>query len=455
MENKTKKPLSSGLALIPFVVFVAIYLGSGVILQSRGVEMAFYQFPAPVAAFCGIVVAFLLLKGSINEKFDTFVKGCGNPDIIIMCTIYLLAGAFAAVSKSMGGVDSTVNLGLTYIPAQYIVAGLFLISCFISLSTGTSVGSIVAVAPIAVGLAQKAGLSLPLTLAAVLGGSMFGDNLSVISDTTIAATRTQGCEMRDKFRVNIFIAAPAAIITLVLLFILGKPEVIPAMQTYDYNIIKVLPYIFVLVLSLAGVNVFAVLTGGVILSGIIGLAYGNLTILTFSQGVFTGFKDMIDIFLLSMLTGGLAAMVTEAGGIQFLLDKIQKMIKGRKSAEAGIAALVALTDAAVANNTVAIIINGPIAKRMCQKYKVDPRRSASLLDTFSCIMQGLIPYGAQMLILLSFAKGAVTPFQVLPLVWYIHLLIISAVVSIFIPFADGIIKKNPWNWEAETESEAV
>lgn len=205
MENKTKNPLSSGLALIPFVVFVAIYLGSGVFLQAKGVEMAFYQFPAPVAAFCGIVVAFLLLKGSINEKFDTFVKGCGNPDIIIMCTIYLLAGAFAAVSKAMGGVDSTVNLGLTYIPAQYIVAGLFLISCFISLSTGTSVGSIVAVAPIAVGLAQKAGLSLPLTLAAVLGGSMFGDNLSVISDTTIAATRTQGCEMRDKFRVNIFI----------------------------------------------------------------------------------------------------------------------------------------------------------------------------------------------------------------------------------------------------------
>jgi Na+/H+ antiporter NhaC len=453
MGNKSGKSISSGKALIPFVIFIAIYLGSGLILQAKGVEMAFYQFPAPVAVFCGVISAFLVLKGSINEKFDTFVKGCGNPDIIIMCTIYLLAGAFATVSKAMGGVDSTVNLGLTYIPANYIVAGLFVISCFISLSTGTSVGAIVAIAPIAVGLAEKAGLSLPLTLAAVLGGSMFGDNLSVISDTTIAATRTQGCEMRDKFRVNIFIAAPAAIITLILLLVFGRPETIPAMQSYDFNIIKVLPYLFVLVLSLAGVNVFAVLTGGTILSGIIGLTYGDLTVLTFSQQIFEGFKGMIDIFLLSMLTGGLAEMVTKAGGIQFLLEKIQKMMKGKKSAEAGIAALVALTDAAVANNTVAIIINGPIAKEMCHKYKVDPRRSASLLDTFSCIMQGIIPYGAQMLMLLSFTKGTVSPFQVLPLVWYIHILAISAVVSMFIPFADGIIKKNPWKWDKGSETE--
>ncbi|MBE6044011.1 MAG: Na+/H+ antiporter NhaC family protein [Clostridium thermopalmarium] len=455
MDNKSGKSVSSGKALIPFVIFIAIYLGSGLILQTKGVEMAFYQFPAPVAVFCGVISAFLVLKGSINEKFDIFVKGCGNPDIIIMCTIYLLAGAFATVSKAMGGVDSTVNLGLTYIPANYIVAGLFVIACFISLSTGTSVGAIVAIAPIAVGLAEKAGLSLPLTLAAVLGGSMFGDNLSVISDTTIAATRTQGCEMRDKFRVNIFIAAPAAIITVILLLIFGRPETITVMQSYDFNIIKVLPYLFVLVLSLAGVNVFAVLTGGIIFSGIIGLTYGDLTVLTFAQQIFEGFKSMIDIFILSLLTGGLAEMVTKAGGIQFLLDKIQKMMKGRKSAEAGIAALVALTDAAVANNTVAIIINGSIAKQMCNKYKVDPRRSASLLDTFSCIMQGIIPYGAQMLILLSFTKGTVSPFQVLPLVWYIHILAISAIVSIFIPFADGVIKKNPWKWENELETEAT
>lgn len=447
-DNQNKTPYS-GIALIPFIVFIGVYLGSGLILQAKGVEMAFYQFPAPVAVFCGIITAFILLKGTINEKFESFIKGCGNPDIIIMCIIYLLAGAFAGVSKAMGGVDSTVNLGLTYIPPQYVVVGLFIIAGFISTATGTSVGSIVALGPIAVGIASKAGLSLPLTLAAVCGGAMFGDNLSIISDTTIAATRTQGCDMRDKFKVNIFIAAPAAILTIVLLLIFGHPTTIPAMQTYDFNIIKVLPYIFVLVLALIGINVFAVLTGGIFLSGIIGLIYGDLNILSFAQQVFAGFTNMTDIFLLSLLTGGLAEMVTKAGGIQFLLNGIQKMIKGRKSAEIGIATLVSLIDAAVANNTVAIIINGPIAKEICEKYKVDPRRSASLLDTFSCVFQGLIPYGAQMLILTSFAKDAVSPMQVIPLLWYQQLLALSAIISIFVPFADGIIKKKPWKYNKE------
>lgn len=449
MSDKQNKTPYSGIALIPFIVFIGVYLGSGLILQAKGVEMAFYQFPAPIAVFCGIITAFILLKGTINEKFESFIKGCGNPDIIIMCIIYLLAGAFAGVSKAMGGVDSTVNLGLTYIPAQYVVVGLFIIAGFISTATGTSVGSIVALGPIAVGIASKAGLSLPLTLAAVCGGAMFGDNLSIISDTTIAATRTQGCDMRDKFKVNIFIAAPAAILTIVLLLIFGHPTTIPAMQTYDFNIIKVLPYIFVLVLALIGINVFAVLTGGIFLSGIIGLIYGDLNILSFAQQVFAGFTNMTDIFLLSLLTGGLAEMVTKAGGIQFLLNGIQKMIKGRKSAEIGIATLVSLIDAAVANNTVAIIINGPIAKEICEKYKVDPRRSASLLDTFSCVFQGLIPYGAQMLILTSFAKDAVSPMQVIPLLWYQQLLALSAIISIFVPFADGIIKKKPWKYNKE------
>ncbi|GAA0730043.1 Na+/H+ antiporter NhaC family protein [Clostridium malenominatum] len=446
MEIKKK---SSGTALIPFLVFIAIYLGSGLILQAQGVEMAFYQLPAPVAIFCGIISAFFILKGTAEEKFDALLEGCGNKDIIIMCTIYLLAGAFATVSKAMGGVESTVNLGLTYIPPQFITVGLFVITCFISISTGTSVGSIVAVGPIAVGLAEKSGLSLPLVLAAVVGGSMFGDNLSVISDTTIAATRTQGCEMRDKFRVNLYIAVPAAIITAILLLIFGRPEVVPAMQSYDFSLIKVLPYVLVLVLSIIGVNVFVVLTLGIVVSGAIGLGFGNLTVLTFSQEIFNGMLGMVDIFLLSMFTGGLAQMITKAGGINFLLEKIKTMVKGKRSAEMGIAALVAVTDAAVANNTVAIIIDGPIAKEMCQEYKVDPRRSAALLDIFSCVMQGIIPYGAQMLIILSFTKGAVSPFEVLPLLWYQWLLAISAILSMYIPFADALIKKTPWDWSKE------
>lgn len=447
MDNNSVK--ANGKALIPFFVFVGIYLGSGIILQIQGVEMAFYQLPAPVAIFCGIISAFFILKGTINEKFDALIEGCGNKDIIIMCTIYLLAGAFATVSKAMGGVDSTVNLGLTFIPPQYITVGLFVITAFISISTGTSVGAIVAVGPIAVGLAQKSGLPMPLVLAAVMGGAMFGDNLSVISDTTIAATRTQGCEMKDKFRINIFIAAPAAIITIILLLVLGKPDVIPPAQIYDYNIIKVLPYLFVLILALIGINVFAVLTGGIFFSGLIGLFYSELTVLTFSQEIFNGFLGMIDIFLLSMFTGGLAHMITKEGGIEFLLQKIKKMVKNKRTAELGIGILAGITDAAVANNTVAIIINGPIAKEMCNEYKVDPRRSAAMLDIFSCIMQGIIPYGAQMLMLLSFTKGVVTPFQVIPLLWYQQLLGVSAIVSMFVPFADGLIKKEPWNWDNE------
>ncbi len=442
-----KKVVGSFKGLVPFFVFIGIYLGSGIVLQSKGVELAFYQLPAPVAAFAGIIVAFILFKGSITEKFDTFVRGCGHQDIIIMCVIYLLAGAFAGVSKAMGGVDSTVNFGLTYIPAQYIAAGLFIIAGFISTATGTSVGAIVAIAPIAVGLAEKGGLSLPLVLSAVMGGAMFGDNLSIISDTTIAATRTQGVEMKDKFRINILITAPAAILTIILLVIYGRPEILPEVQNYDFNLIKILPYIFVLGFSLLGINVFAVLTGGIALSGMVGFYYGDFTILSFSNEIYNGFVGMNEIFLLSFLTGGLAAMVTKAGGIQWLLEKIQSGIKGPKTAQLGIGALVGLTDMAVANNTVAIIINGSIAKKLCAKYKVDPRKSAATLDIFSCIAQGAIPYGAQMLILVGFTAGKVSPLEVIPLLWYQQLLLLAAITSIYIPFADGLIRKKPWIWE--------
>ncbi|MDQ0150596.1 Na+/H+ antiporter NhaC family protein [Eubacterium multiforme] len=436
-------------ALLPFLIFIVIYLGSGIILQIQGVEMAFYQFPAPVAVSCGVISAFFIIKGSIDEKFDTFVKGCGNSNIIIMCIIYLLAGAFANVCKQMGGVDSTVNLGLTYIPPQFIVIGIFLISSFISTATGTSVGSIAAVGPIAVAISEKSGASLPLIMACVLGGAMLGDNLSIISDTTIASTRTQGCEMKDKFKINAYLSLVPAIITIVLLFIFGKPEVIPQARVYDFNLIKVLPYLFVLVLAVAGMNVFLVLTGGIFLAGAIGLYYGDLTILSFVKSIYTGFTNMTDIFLLSMLTGGLAELVTKAGGIEALLQSIQKFIKGKKSAEIGIGVLVALTDIAVANNTVAIIINGPVAKKLCYRYKVDPRRSAAILSTVSSIFQGFIPYGAQMLILTSFAKGKVSPMEIMPLVWFCQLLLVATIVSTFIPFANKLIKKDPWDFEKE------
>lgn len=439
MNNRSK---SSFVGLIPLLIFVILYLGVGTFLQFKGVSMAFYQFPSPVAIFVGIIAAFLLFKGKISEKFHTFLSGCGHQDIITMCIIYLLAGAFANVTEKMGGVSSTVNLGLTYIPPHFLAAGLFIIAAFISTATGTSVGAIVSITPIAIGLAEKSGVPLPLILASVMGGAMFGDNLSVISDTTIAATKTQGVEMRDKFRVNLYIAAPAAIITVILLLIFGKPVNIPQIETLPFEIIKVLPYITVLVLAISGLNVFVVLTTGILFSGIIGMSHGAFDFLTFTQEIYKGFTNMNEIFLLSMLTGGLATMCANAGGIQWLIDQIQRIIVGKKSAKVGIGLLVAFTDMAVANNTVAIIINGSIAKKISEKYDVDPKESAAILDIFSCIFQGLIPYGAQMLIMIGFTKGSASPIDVMPLLWYQMLLFIFTIIFIIFSINEKLSLKS-------------
>ncbi|MEE0451165.1 Na+/H+ antiporter NhaC family protein [Peptacetobacter sp.] len=450
-QNEKIKP--SGKALIPFAVFIFLYLGVGIILETSGTEMAFYQLPAPVAIIVGVVVAFIIFKGSIEEKFSQFAKGCGNENILIMCFIYLFAGAFATVAKSMGGVDSTVNLGLSFIPAQYITAGLFVIAAFISVATGTSMGTISTVAPIAIATAEKAGLNMTLIVAAIIGGAMFGDNLSVISDTTIAATRTQNCELKDKFKVNFYIALPAAVLTFVLLIIFGKPETIVPIQKLDYNIVKVIPYILVLGLAVSGFNVFLTLGVGTVVAGIVGMAYGDLTPLTFAQNIYAGFTGMNEIFLLSMFTGGLAHMVTQHGGLQWILEKIQSVVKSEKSAQIGISAIAAAADMAVANNTVAIIITGPIAKELSRKYKVDPRKSASLLDIWTCIFQGFIPYGAQILLAGSLTAGAVSPLALFPFLWYQQLLAVFTLISMFIPYADGLIKKKPWNWELDKAEE--
>lgn len=452
-QNEKIKP--SGKALIPFAVFIFLYLGVGIILETSGTEMAFYQLPAPVAIIVGVVVAFIIFKGSIEEKFSQFAKGCGNENILIMCFIYLFAGAFATVAKSMGGVDSTVNLGLSFIPAQYITAGLFIIAAFISVATGTSMGTISTVAPIAIATAEKAGLNMTLIVAAIIGGAMFGDNLSVISDTTIAATRTQNCELKDKFKVNFYIALPAAVLTFVLLIIFGKPETIVPIQKLDYNIVKVIPYILVLGLAVSGFNVFLTLGVGTVVAGVVGMAYGDLTPLTFAQNIYAGFTGMNEIFLLSMFTGGLAHMVTQHGGLQWILEKIQSVVKSEKSAQIGISAIAAAADMAVANNTVAIIITGPIAKELSKKYKVDPRKSASLLDIWTCIFQGFIPYGAQILLAGSLTAGAVSPLALFPFLWYQQLLAVFTLISMFIPYADGLIKKKPWNWELDKAEEII
>lgn len=446
------RPKASGVALIPFLVFIGTYLLTGMYLQAQGVDMAFYQMPAPVAAFLGVIVAFIILRGSIEEKFNTFVAGCGNENIIIMCLIYILAGAFSTVAKASGGVDSTVNLFLTFIPPQFITAGIFLMASFISLSTGTSVGTIVALGTIAVGLAEKGGLNMALVLGSLVGGAMFGDNLSVISDTTIAATRTQNVDMKDKFRMNFKIALPAAIATFVLFLIIGRPEVAPSADIGEFSTLKILPYLFVLITALMGMNVFLVLTGGIIFAGIVLLLGNGFDLLALSGLIYEGFTGMFEIFLLSMLMGGLSALVTKAGGLEWLIQKIKKLIKGEKSAELGISALVSLADVATANNTVAIIITGPVAKEICNEYKVDPRRSASLLDTFSCVMQGVIPYGAQILIAAGYSNGLVSPMEIIPYLWYQLILGVLAIISIYIPYTKT---KDRWNFEHDLPESKV
>lgn len=450
MENQNNKPRPSLAALLPFLVFVLVYMATGIVLNHLGVEMAFYQVPAPVCILPAIILAFIMFEGSVDDKFNDFVRGCGDENIIIMCLIYILAGAFATVSKESGGVDSVVNFALSIIPLQFITGGIFLIGCFISISTGTSVGTISTVGPIAVGLAQKGNLPLALVLGSLVGGAMFGDNLSVISDTTIAATRTQSVEMKDKFRANIRMALPAAIITFIILLVVGKPEALPTLEDRPYNPVLIIPYLFVLISAVAGMNVFLVLTSGIILSGIIGMATGGLDLMTFAQNIFTGFSGMFEIFLLSMLTGGLSYMVSKNGGIEWLVQKIRSFARGQKSAEVSIALLTALTDAATANNTVAIIIDGPVAKEISNDFKIDPRRSAALLDTFSCVMQGVIPYGAQILIAAGLTKelgaGAVSPMEIIPFLWYQGILVIFAIASIFIRYADP---SGDWDFEKD------
>lgn len=422
----------SAKALIPFLIFIALYLITGLILQVRGVDMAFYQLPAPIAVFVAIIAAFFIFEGSIEDKFDTLVSGCGDSNIIIMCLIYLLAGAFSSLAKASGGVDSVVALGLSFIPTGFLTAGVFLIASFISIATGSSVGTITALGPIAVGLANTSGISLALMLGALVGGAMFGDNLSIISDTTIAATRSQGCDMKDKFKMNAKIAIPSAILTIILLLVFGAPEVTTSPTDLTYDLLSIIPYLFVLIVALMGVNVFVVLTGAIGLSSALLLLRGS-SIIDISQIIWEGFTGMFEIFLLSMLIGGLSKMVADEGGINWIISKIKIFATDIKTGELGIGLLVCLADICVANNTVAIIISGPIAKKMSREFGIDPRRSASLLDTFSCVLQGIIPYSAQVLIAAGFTGGALAPFELVPFFWYQFILGIFALISILAP----------------------
>ncbi|MEL3924714.1 MULTISPECIES: Na+/H+ antiporter NhaC family protein [Aeromonas] len=428
----------SAKALLPLLVFLALFIGTGTWLTLQGVEFAFYQLPAPVAALPAVMLALMLGKEGFNKNLETFFKGVGHSNIMAMCLIYLLAGAFASVAKATGGVDATVALGLSLIPGWFLLPGLFLISAFIATAMGTSMGTIGAVAPVALGVAQAAGIDPILMAGTILSGAMFGDNLSIISDTTIAATRSQGCEMKDKFRENVKIAAPAAIGVILLYLTLGSVGEAPASNT-AIELFKVMPYLLILGLALAGVNVFVVLGIGILAAGLVGL-FNGYELGQFSKDIYQGFTGMQEIFLLSMLIGGLGALMERQGGLAWISTRIAALIarftrehsgeQNEKAAELGIAGVVGLTNLCTANNTVAIIVASKVARDLAEHHGVTPRRAASMLDIFSCVVQGLIPWGAQALLLGSIF--ALSPLSVVSMSFYPMALALAALAAVFI-----------------------
>lgn len=413
------------IALLPIGVFLLIFIGSGILTGD------FYSMPAIVGFLIALIVAFMQNKKlSFVQKLHMASKGAGDENILTMCLIFLAAGAFSGAVRASGGVESTVNLGLSILPGGMAVAGLFVIGCFISISMGTSVGTITALAPIAVGISEKTGFPMAICAAAVVCGAMFGDNLSIISDTTIAAVKTQGCDMRDKFRENFKIILPAAIITLGLFLFLGQTDEFHIEGSLDYNLLKVVPYLVVLFGAVSGVNVFVILIIGTALSMLVGLATGTFTAAKMFTHVGTGIYSMYDITVISIVVACIITLVKEYGGIEFVLNFIKSRISDAKGGELGIASLALLVDLCTANNTVAIVMAGPIAKDISEEFGVTPRRSASLLDMFSSMGQGLIPYGAQLLAAASLT--GLTPFDIIPYCFYPLLMGLSGLVFIFI-----------------------
>ena len=420
MEKEKK---GRAIALLPIGVFLIIFLGAGIVFKD------FYAMPAIVAFLIALFVAFLQNKElSFNKKIEVIAKGVGEENIITMSLIFLCAGGFSGAVTAAGGVDSTVNLGMSLIPAHFAVAGLFLIGCFISVSMGTSMGTIAALAPIAVGISEKTGFALSICIGAVVCGAMFGDNLSMISDTTIAAVKTQGCEMKDKFKANFFIVLPAAIITVLIFWFATRDMNFHLEENLSYSLWEVLPYMVVLIGALIGINVFVVLISGIVISLIVGVSMGHIALSEMFQVVGNGVTSMYDITVISIIVACIVSLVKEHGGIQFILNLIKSKINGRRGAEFGIALLALFVDACTANNTVAIVMTGPIAKEISEEFDVDPRRSASLLDMFTSVGQGIIPYGAQLLSAATLT--GLTPLQIIPNLYYPLLMGVCGVLAI-------------------------
>ena len=412
----------SGMALMPLLVFLCLYLVTSIIVND------FYKVPITVAFLVASVYAVATTKGlSLNDRIIQYSSGAANKNIMMMIWIFVLAGAFAQSAKAMGAIDATVNLTLHLLPDSLLLAGVFLASCFISLSIGTSVGTIVALVPVAVGIASKTDVGIPFMTALVIGGAFFGDNLSFISDTTIAATRTQGCQMRDKFKMNMLIALPAAIVVFVYYIFYGSNvEILAPESNIEWG--KVIPYIIVLVTAVAGVNVMLVLLLGLISTGVIGMAYGAFDFFGWFGAMGEGITGMGELIIITLMAGGMLELIRFNGGVDYILHKLTKKVSGKRGAEFSIAALVSLANVCTANNTIAIITVGPLASEIADEYRIDKRRSASILDIFSCVVQGIIPYGAQMLIAAELAR--VSPLNIIGYLYYPMVLCICAILSI-------------------------
>lgn len=421
-------------ALLPFVLFLCLFIGSGILLHD------FYAFPVIVAISISSAAAIMMNRTTpLLTKIEVYTQGAGNSSVMLMVVIFLLAGAFSGTASGMGAVDATVNLALSIIPANLLVVGLFIIACFISLSMGTSVGTIVALAPIGVGVGEQTGIPLVLIMATIIGGAMFGDNLSFISDTTITAVRTQGAAMKDKFKVNFFIVLPAAIVTCILLVILTAGETV-TMDTATSAWYKMIPYLFVIILSLMGLNVFFVLASAIGLSGLIGMMDGSYSILTLIQAIGDGMAGMFEMCLLAILIAGMVELIKYNGGIDFLLHLATRRIKSKRDAQFAMAGLVGLTDLSTANNTIAILIAGPLVKNIADQYDIEPRNAASIIDIFSCAVQGIIPYGAQLIVAAGVA--GISPIFIMQYSYYPFLIAICGVISIVLdyPRAKKIVK---------------
>ena len=414
------------IALSPLAVFVILYLVTSIIAGD------FYKVPITVAFMVASVYAVIVSGGRpLRKRIDTFSKGASTSQMMLMIWIFVLAGAFANSAKAMGAIDATVDLTLSLLPPQMLMAGLFLAACFISLSIGTSVGTIVALTPIAAGVAAQTGASVPMLTAVVVGGSFFGDNLSFISDTTIAATQTQGCKLSDKFRVNFFIVMPAALAILVVYIVMGmEMETTPAV--HDIQLLKVLPYLVVLVCAIFGMNVMAVLTVGILLTGIIGIADGSYDLYGWFGAMGDGIVGMGELIIITMMAGGLLEIIKLNGGIDFIIRLLTRHVRNKRGAELSIAALVSMVNVCTANNTVAILTVGGIAKHIGDRYGIDNRKCASILDTFSCFTQGLIPYGAQMLMAAGLAQ--LNPVSILPYLYYPFAIGVVALLAILLRY---------------------